>query len=790
MVSIKEKAKKYFLNLKLSKKQLISACPVPKRSLWFGVLLFFIILGFSFPVYHTYAISIPGLGGIANAIGDKIGGVIAAFLTVIPASVMAVAGFILQWSIDPTFISLPSYTKGGIVDIGWPVVRDIANMGIVLALVAIGLATALRIEEYQARRTLPRLILVALLINFTPVILGVIVDFTNTIMYFFLGGLMGVEFITRIFSSIHSIVVSDLGNFPFFNPLQLGPFMAKIVIIWIFYLIVAIVFLLFAVVFIMRRIVIWMLVIFSPIAFVAWILPGTRGLWSMWWKQFTQWSIIGVSCAFFLYLGDHMIGLAASGGFMGDAPSGLGGIILRPFITMAEQLMPYFIATLFLLFGFFIALTSSAMGSAGAINFARRGTKAVANVVRREAWDKGKTFAQERAAKSGTWRRTSERMALAKEAPAAEKIPLVGRVPGVRRVVRQALRPTWAAGRAIGRVGLRVRDAGPKEIRVEEEKAKKWETPEMKLSHLRSAMTKTERAGILYAAYEAKQLKPLEKLGLSLEEVEKTGREALELHPDAFQKFKKAYPDVASKIKDSFPKEIQDRAGMTLNEEEETKYKGSILNKIMDGMKTDDVEKMAPTSLGNEKVTNAIHEFWTGPQIAAAARAFGKDFVDTFEATADKKGLDWYLENNPKVPIYLASNAAQDLGLRSLGGLGPDQTREEIKRWRTPDGTIEREIAETRTALEEGKTRINELRQPSGVLRRVPKEKEEEAKKVEGELGKIQEKLERDEKLRERKRIIREMRPPESAEPETPPGPSTRKGEDYRRRFLGGRGNP
>jgi len=363
MELIKRKFKKFFLFLNLNQKRLIA------------VFLFFTVFGLLFPFYHAYAIF--GIfGGVADAIGKAIGWIIAAFITAFAAAILAPSIFLLQWSIDPMFIRVPSYTSGAIVDIGWPIVRDIANMGIVLALIIIGLATALRLEEYQIRKTLPALIIIALLINFTKVILGLIVDFTNILMYFFLDGLMGPSFISSVFTTIHSLVVSDLSNFNFLNPLQLESFIIKIFIILLFYTLTSLILLLYAFLFILRRIAIWTLVIFSPLAFVSYILPATRRLWSMWWNQFIQWSIIGIFAAFFLYLGDHIIGLAATGAFIGKAPGGLGGWFTRPIVTILEQLMPYVVAMLFLLFGFFVALTTSAFGArqviAGAQGFTKR----------------------------------------------------------------------------------------------------------------------------------------------------------------------------------------------------------------------------------------------------------------------------------------------------------------------------------------------------------------------------------------------------------------------------------
>src|SRR3989344_6105840 len=239
------------------------------------------------------------LGGIADSIGKAIGTIIAEYMLAIPSAILGIASAILQLAIDPFFIRLP-YTTGQIVDTGWIVIRDLANMLIVFFLIIIGLGTALRLGQYEAKKTLPKLIFVALLINFTPVITGFIVDVSNIFMNFFLEGVAGAAILGSIFTSISSNLSKDVPNF--FNPVEAGGFILKMLLIGIFEIFAAIVFFLFAALFIIRRIAIWILVILSPIAFVASVLPGTAGLFKMWWSQFFQWSIIGIFAAFFLWL--------------------------------------------------------------------------------------------------------------------------------------------------------------------------------------------------------------------------------------------------------------------------------------------------------------------------------------------------------------------------------------------------------------------------------------------------------------------------------------------------------
>ncbi len=307
-----------------------------------------------------------GLGFI-DGLGKAVEFAIAGFLLSVPTAILGIASSMLTLATDPSFIRIP-YTTGPIIDTGWVVVRDFANMLIVFFLIIIGLATALRLRQYEAQVTLRRLVGVALLINFTPVITGFIVDTSNIFMNFFLEGLAGTGIIANVFGSVGSIIGNDL---------SIGgalSFIPKILLIGIFEVFAAIVFFLFAALFIVRRLAIWLLVILSPIAFVASILPKTNKLFDMWWNQFFQWSIIGVFAAFFLWLGDQIIGIAAQGTLIAPAAPSGGGIGGALTGTL-NQVMPFGIALAMLLIGFFIALQSSAMGSGAVQAFTTKGMK-------------------------------------------------------------------------------------------------------------------------------------------------------------------------------------------------------------------------------------------------------------------------------------------------------------------------------------------------------------------------------------------------------------------------------
>ena len=61
----------------------------------------------------------------------------------------------------------------------WQIMRDLANIGIIGGLVATAIATILQIQNYSANKLLARLIIAALLVNFSYFFAGAIIDSSN-----------------------------------------------------------------------------------------------------------------------------------------------------------------------------------------------------------------------------------------------------------------------------------------------------------------------------------------------------------------------------------------------------------------------------------------------------------------------------------------------------------------------------------------------------------------------------------------------------------------------------------
>lgn len=287
-------------------------------------------------------------------------------ISFITAGLVSMAAAILNSVVSLDF----KYTSGGIVDVGWPIVRDLTNMFFVVILVFIGLAVALRLRDYEAKKVLIPLIIIALLINFTPVIMGLIVDASNIFMNFFLKDLNPGSYFEahmKVQASILPTGWSALNPFKYMEQTMVAVTLIFLDIIVFFIL------LLYATLFMVRYVAIWVLVILSPIALACYILPNTRKYWTQWWNQFIQWCIIGIVAGFFLYLGSHIFSVATTL-FVEPPPD--ASLMQK----MTIKIMPLIVIMILYIIGLFTAFSTSAAGAGQIISGFQRGAKATGSV--------------------------------------------------------------------------------------------------------------------------------------------------------------------------------------------------------------------------------------------------------------------------------------------------------------------------------------------------------------------------------------------------------------------------
>lgn len=173
-----------------------------------------------------------------------------------------------------------NFTNAEIVRIGWPVLRDLVNLFFVIALLVISFATVLRIESYSYQKLLPRLVIVALLVNFSKLITGLVIDFSQVIMITFVNSfkeIAGAAFYDAF--RLEKVVQSNallLKEDPTYGEVTQN--LVGKLFGFIFTLILLPVLLLFTVTLAYRIVALWMLVILSPLAFFSAIFSsGGKG---------------------------------------------------------------------------------------------------------------------------------------------------------------------------------------------------------------------------------------------------------------------------------------------------------------------------------------------------------------------------------------------------------------------------------------------------------------------------------------------------------------------------------
>ncbi len=213
---------------------------------------------------------------------------------------MAMAIFFLRF-----FIQLGAYNgflDAPIVRLGWVMLRDIANMFFVVALLVIAFATILGRESYEWKKAMVKLVLVAIVVNFSLLICGVVLDAAHVFTVTFINAIAPVaagNLITMFnFDSMQSIITDSSDGSA---DIKLALFGGAAVALF-FSALAALTIGAYCVILLYRMVAIWSLLIFSPLAFVMSVLPATENYFEEWKSEFTKNILSAPIAVFFLWL--------------------------------------------------------------------------------------------------------------------------------------------------------------------------------------------------------------------------------------------------------------------------------------------------------------------------------------------------------------------------------------------------------------------------------------------------------------------------------------------------------
>jgi hypothetical protein len=191
----------------------------------------------------------------------------------------------------------------GVVD-GWVILRDIANMFFIIMFLVMAVGTILKNEKYSWQKMLIPLALMAIFVNFSRTICGLIIDFSQVVMLTFVNAFKDVGFgnFVKIFG-LGSVLswenlagsgrlADGVNSWTVILLVSLGSFAAFIAVI-----VVGIVMIILAI----RIIALWFLIVLSPLAFMCYVIPGLQSYAKKWQDKFFYQAIVGPVLAFFIW---------------------------------------------------------------------------------------------------------------------------------------------------------------------------------------------------------------------------------------------------------------------------------------------------------------------------------------------------------------------------------------------------------------------------------------------------------------------------------------------------------
>jgi len=206
-----------------------------------------------------------------------------------------------------------------IADIGWKISRDVANLGFVLLTVIMAFTTIIRVQSYGAKKLLLNLVIAAVVVNFSFLIAGTLIDFSNVLTNFFIRRIspsgFGTEFTETLAGAFgpQKFLLEETDD-----PLPPDPSqeesgvvtfgiamlssIAGLFFITFFTLLATIVLLMLAAMFLIRYVALTFILILAPLAWLFWVFPGLKSYNSQWWSAFWKYTFFAPAASFFVYL--------------------------------------------------------------------------------------------------------------------------------------------------------------------------------------------------------------------------------------------------------------------------------------------------------------------------------------------------------------------------------------------------------------------------------------------------------------------------------------------------------
>jgi len=318
------------------------------------------------------------------------------------AWLVGIAALTLNYAMYYTVVKMGTFVNNlSAVGVAWRILRDLANIMLIFGFLGSGIAIILNVDKYGfGTKLLPKLLIAAVLINFSLFVSEVMIDGTNLVateVYTQInGGTIPIpSALTTANEGISNKIMNQLGlqtiygngtvNTEIFkggNPWIIG-FMGVLLFITTAFVMFSLAFILIA-----RFVVLIFLILVSPVAFAGWAVPWLEFRMNRWWDNFTKQIITAPVLMLLLYVAlaiitdaQFLTGFGGKPDWTGYITGSSGGIT-----GFASMILSFLVAMGLLLVVVIKAKSMSAAGaklatqSAGKLTFglsARMGRTAV-----------------------------------------------------------------------------------------------------------------------------------------------------------------------------------------------------------------------------------------------------------------------------------------------------------------------------------------------------------------------------------------------------------------------------
>lgn len=267
------------------------------------------------------------------------------------------------------------YLKGNtLVEAGWNFTSGLANLFIIILFVIVALSFILKWEKFEPKKAIVRLIVAALLVNFSFLFCQILVDVSNILIQSFTnlqaggGGniaqALSASAMQASGNQINALLTYLVGITLSCLTVMLGPVaqVGFIMLLGVSFLpnvltffmqlgisfLLASVFFMYFTVLLLRIAIVQILTIVAPLAVICFVLPQTKKLGQQWLDGLIHWGMFAVPLSFFLMLATYILEAPVQMSLESDITNGSGFLF-----TNLDQLGQFF-AINFLLFIFLV----------------------------------------------------------------------------------------------------------------------------------------------------------------------------------------------------------------------------------------------------------------------------------------------------------------------------------------------------------------------------------------------------------------------------------------------------